>query len=417
MADVFICYHRSEGANALVRSIVKELKAMDISYWRDIDSHSDDAFVEKIQIAIENCKLFLFIWDSGANQSKWCKHEAKSAFDAHKVLMPFRVGLKKEDEKRELRFYFNRSNHIYGGPSPETANLTELMKEIAAFFHKPYQENKNPLDEKNLQSNEETPNGGVSRQVVLLALSSVAVILLLISVFPIYFQRVSPVIRFRNDTSITAPELEPKFISSGNGWTVDNDGLLVISENQSNSARPPWFDCKDKIEAVEIADNVTRIEDGLCQDLVNLKEVVIPSSVTYVGVFAFRNCGKLSKVTVYAQNVTLREYAFLDCENLIQIEIKEGATKIPLGCFWGCTNLETVTLPKSVVSIGDYAFNDCPNLTTVEIPSVRTIGRGAFSSSSNLSIVLPADMDKEKLKQDFVFHHNVMKRLGLIEFI
>ena len=93
-SDVFICYHRSEGTNALVSRIAKELKAtMDIECWYDTAAHSDDAFVEKIQIAIEDCKLFLFIWDSGANQAQWCKHEAKSAFDAHKARMPFLLGL------------------------------------------------------------------------------------------------------------------------------------------------------------------------------------------------------------------------------------------------------------------------------------------------------------------------------------
>jgi hypothetical protein len=59
--------------------------------------------------------------------------------------------------------------------------------------------------------------------------------------------------------------------------------------------------------------------------------------------------------------------------------IESSVTTIGTYAFWGCRGLTNVTIPNSVTSIGVEAFSGCSGLTSVTIPnSVTSIGRYAF---------------------------------------
>ncbi|MFQ7075032.1 MAG: leucine-rich repeat domain-containing protein [Clostridia bacterium] len=148
---------------------------------------------------------------------------------------------------------------------------------------------------------------------------------------------------------------------------------------------------------------------------VNLKEIVIPDSVTIIGVSAFANCTNLSSITIPNTIASVGNYAFYNTawydkqtdgllyigkvlyeykgkmpENT-NIQIKEGTTSITDSAFENCTNLSSITIPEGVTSIGDAAFADCTNLSSITIPSsVKSIGKRAFWNSTSLnSIIIP----------------------------
>ena len=148
---------------------------------------------------------------------------------------------------------------------------------------------------------------------------------------------------------------------------------------------------------------------------VNLKEIVIPDSVTIIGVAAFENCTNLSSITIPNTIASVGYYAFYNTawydkqtdgllyigkvlykykgkmpENT-NIQIKEGTTSITDSAFENCTNLSSITIPEGVTSIGDAAFADCTNLSSITIPSsVKSIGKRAFWNSTSLnSIIIP----------------------------
>lgn len=119
-----------------------------------------------------------------------------------------------------------------------------------------------------------------------------------------------------------------------------------------------------------------KIENGLlieCLDK-NVKEVVIPNTVTSIG-----------------------EYAFINCESLTNITIPDSVTSIGVEAFAGCTSLESVTIPNSLTTIEEGAFSDCISLTEIIIPnSVTYIGKFAFWNCMSLKIYCEASSKPKK---------------------
>ena len=115
----------------------------------------------------------------------------------------------------------------------------------------------------------------------------------------------------------------------------------------------------------------------------NLTTVIIPNTVTIIGVDAFYKSG-LTSINIPNSVVSIGEYAFCWCENLT-----------------------SVSIPNSVTSIGEHAFNES-GLTSINIPnSVTNIGKWAFSDCNFTSITIDSDADISK--GDLEFYKNGIK--------
>ncbi|MDE6479823.1 MAG: leucine-rich repeat protein, partial [Muribaculaceae bacterium] len=73
------------------------------------------------------------------------------------------------------------------------------------------------------------------------------------------------------------------------------------------------------------------------------------------------------------QNETIPAGAFEGMDQLKDVIVPETVTEIGAGAFAGCENIESLTLP-GVTSIGEGAFEGCDNLTSILLPS---LGSGA----------------------------------------
>lgn len=115
-----------------------------------------------------------------------------------------------------------------------------------------------------------------------------------------------------------------------------------------------------------------------------ITNVLIPDTVTFIGMQAFDSCSKLESIVI-GDNVTyIGERAFAVCESLRSAVIGNGITSISVAAFSYCTSLESVSLSNSVTTIDMYAFSTCSKLTSINLPdTVTTIEEYAFSGCNS----------------------------------
>ena len=151
--------------------------------------------------------------------------------------------------------------------------------------------------------------------------------------------------------------------------------------------------------------SVTSIGEYAFYGCTGLTSIAIPNSVTSIYKYAFDYCSGLTSVKIselaawcnisfkYASSNPLRyaHHLFLNGEEVKDLVIPNSVTSIGIDAFNGCTGLTSVTIPNSVTSIGYSAFEGCSGLTSVTIPnSVTSIGYYAFNGCTGLtSIIIP----------------------------
>lgn len=107
----------------------------------------------------------------------------------------------------------------------------------------------------------------------------------------------------------------------------------------------------------------------------SLTSVTIPASVTQMGVDVFEGCTGL-KIAIINSDADFGAFINSTIEKVV---FGDGVTRIGESAFRECTRITSVTIPNSVTSIGRCAFQYCINLTDLTIPnSVIDIGWSAF---------------------------------------
>lgn len=111
-----------------------------------------------------------------------------------------------------------------------------------------------------------------------------------------------------------------------------------------------------------------------CKGLIYLNKVILPESITEIGVNAFNGCVQLSDINL-SNITTIGKSAF--CNSAITSLYLPKATTIGAYAFSSCSKLASINLPVAT-TIEDYTFRECYSLSYIAFPFVTTIGEGAF---------------------------------------
>lgn len=109
-------------------------------------------------------------------------------------------------------------------------------------------------------------------------------------------------------------------------------------------------------------------------------EYTLPSTITTVGDYAFRNCR--IETFRFADGLTsIGKYAFYN-SSVKEVSLPSTVKQIPTGLFQKCADLTTVHLGKNTELLGDYVFDGCP-ITNLYIsaPTPPYCSNNTFASS------------------------------------
>ena len=223
---------------------------------------------------------------------------------------------------------------------------------------------------------------------------------------------ITPVMNEDLSTETTEEELKEAFVD-GRGVKYSKDGRKLLRVPGELSG------------AYSVKEGTRIICNSAFWNCRSLSEIVIPSSVTSIGDWAFSFCASLIYISIPKSVICLNGNPFakwngkLEClspnfvfeddilfnkdksriisfrnQNIKSYVIPSSVTSIGKGAFSFCDSLSEIVIPSSVTSIGDLAFSCCRSLSEIVIPSsVTSIGVGAFSGCDSLSeIVIPSSV-------------------------
>lgn len=156
------------------------------------------------------------------------------------------------------------------------------------------------------------------------------------------------------ETSAGCTALTEINVQAGNSHYSSKDGVLLSGDGKSIL----WFPMG---------------KDG---------EYTLPSTVTTVGDYAFRNCR--IETFHFANGLTsIGKYAFYN-SSVKEVSLPSTVKQIPTGLFQKCADLTTVHLGKNTELLGDYVFDGCP-ITNLYIsaPTPPYCSNKTFASSGN----------------------------------
>ncbi len=144
--------------------------------------------------------------------------------------------------------------------------------------------------------------------------------------------------------------------------------------------------CNSSVSSVALRQDTVGIAASAFKDCSRLTSVTIPSSVMTVCKDAFDGCKGLFKVENGVYYVDKWAVKFIpNTANDVSVVLREDTVGIGNYIFYDSSVLHGITIPKGVKSIGNYAFGECWGLTSITLPdTVESIGRYAFSRCISL---------------------------------
>ncbi|MBO7558178.1 MAG: leucine-rich repeat domain-containing protein [Bacteroidaceae bacterium] len=142
----------------------------------------------------------------------------------------------------------------------------------------------------------------------------------------------------------------------------------------------------DEVKELIIPKTVTAVCDRAFHGYKGLTSVFFENTITSIGDYAFFDCTELKQVRMSNSITAIGTCAFYQCTALSSLILSENLTDIKSRSFYKCESLSSVIIPNSVESIGDYAFSGCKSIKTIYIGNgAEKIGTWTFANCGNLT--------------------------------
>ena len=167
---------------------------------------------------------------------------------------------------------------------------------------------------------------------------------------------------------------------------------LTLNEGIEYIGSRAFFNCG--VVDLVIPDSVTEMGIRAFYGCTKMETLTIGSGLAKIPDFAFYGCTKLKEVHLSNGTLTIGEQAFQNCKALTTIDLSQTLNTIEKAAFLGCESLTDLTLPTSLTTIGDFAFRGMWSDGSITLPaSVIDVGSHAFYSNVALTIYAEGNTD------------------------
>ena len=150
----------------------------------------------------------------------------------------------------------------------------------------------------------------------------------------------------------------------------------VIDEEEPDATKITYIG-NDDIKRIVIPEGVEYIGAYAFANLTSLEEVVLPSTLEAIEYGAFFNCTSLKSVIGLEHVKLINQNAFENCDIRNNLSL-DNVHAIGDYAFAGNENLKSVTFPATLSSIGAYAFMGNSSLTSFNVSACGTVKYGPF---------------------------------------
>ena len=195
------------------------------------------------------------------------------------------------------------------------------------------------------------------------------------------------------------------------------------------------FNGNTTLTAIVLPDTITKIGVSAFKNCTNLENINITESITVFGNQCFNGCAKLTGTLTIGANVTSIGYVAFNgtgytklvynavsatgytsvggdifAATISEVEFGTGVKRIPESFMAGNTSLTSIVIPEGVTEIGKWAFRNATALASISLPdSLESFGAYAdnamtFMGTKITSIVIP-DKVTEMPRNMSCFHY------------
>ena len=169
---------------------------------------------------------------------------------------------------------------------------------------------------------------------------------------------------FKNCTNLSSVTINGN-LGDANGWSTsdwaENYSVFYNAGTNTDGMTVTFGSGVTSVPAYLFATGQGQSDDVYA----HVKEIVLSSTVTAIGAYAFYNCYDLTGISAKGLK-EIGSYSFVNT-SIRKLDLPSNMVAIYEAAFMGCTRLASVTLPKSTTTLGKCAFKNCTNLSSVTI--------------------------------------------------
>lgn len=196
---------------------------------------------------------------------------------------------------------------------------------------------------------------------------------------------------FHGCTGLTSVAI-PNSVTSISGTFDGCINLESVSlPNSLTSIGGSTFSGCSSLTSISIPKSVTAIGSNAFKDCTGLTSVNITDLAAWCKIVFGSNETYYYLANEYGNPCRYTHNLFLNGKEIKELVIPNTITSIPNYAFVGCTNITSVTIPTSVTEIGISAFDGCSGITSISsMDNVNTLGIYAFRNCSSItSLAIP----------------------------